>query len=820
MRIYALKVSLDYESVEVVLTRTLKPHSTPAVVLAVDHTSTLLATGAADGNIKVFDIKGGYPTHAFRGPSVLVSALHFFEVASSETVAGKKRRKSKAAAPDESADPATVNFRLASGSQDGKVRVWDLYKRSIVTDLDSHTSDVTGIGYSRAQQTLVTAGRDELITWWDSRTWQRIQGITAFELIESAGFIEDGRLTYTAGANGSVRLWETETGREVTKKQPAKSEEESIVSAIYCPEHSLLICVQVDHTLALYQTPSISSTTIPELEPLEPIRRITGTHDDIIDLAYLMPDRSLLALATNSEDIRIVTIGNSTSIDEAPLYFGQDVGLLKGHDDIIVTLDVDWSGHWVATGAKDNSAKLWRVDPANGSFECYSTFVGHAESVGAVALPKTRPAESSPAFSDPLNHPPAFLVTGSQDLTVKRWDIPRQAQQESKKGLRALFTRKAHDKDINALDVNPTSTLFASASQDKNVKIWSIQEGEVQGILRGHKRGVWSVRFAPIGTPQIQGEEGGTQVAGRGVVLTGSGDKTLKIWSLADYTCLRTFEGHSNSVLKVVWLKMPQEDAKYKHVHVASAAADGLVRVWDANTGECATTLDNHEDRVWALAVNPETNALVSGSGDSTCTLWKDTSSETQTKAAEAARELIEQEQQLENHIHAGSYREAIVLALQLNHPKRLLSLFTKVINSAEPEKGSITGLKAVDAVLADLSDEQIFLLLLRLRDWNTNARTAPVAQRILFTLCRSYPANKFSGLKVKGMKGQKSLKEVLDALKVYTERHYKRIEELEDESYIIEYTLREMDALAIMAPSKPDEDASDDEDGDVDMLE
>jgi U3 small nucleolar RNA-associated protein 13 len=47
-------------------------------------------------------------------------------------------------------------------------------------------------------------------------------------------------------------------------------------------------------------------------------------------------------------------------------------------------------------------------------------------------------------------------------------------------------------------------------------------------------------------------------------------------------------------------------------------------------------------------------------------------------------------------------------------------------------------------------------------------------------------------------------LQEVLNALKVYTERHYKRLEELVDESYLVEYTLREMDALAPSMDSAP----------------
>ncbi|KAI1375146.1 U3 small nucleolar RNA-associated protein [Hypoxylon crocopeplum] len=805
MRIYSLKKSGD--SIEAQLARTLKPHSTPVVVLAVDRTSTLLATGGTDGSIKVWDINGGYVTHTFRGPSVLVSALHFFELAASstktpETDASKenrKRRKSKGIDDDvEEGTHSTARFRLASGSQDGKVRIWDLHKRSVVANLDSHVSDVQGLDYSPAQNTLVTASRDKTIRWWDTRSWKVRKVIPCFELIEAVGFIGDGQLTYTAGSNGCLRLWATESGRELTKEQTPKPETEGFVEAVYRPELPFIVCVQVDHTLSLFEAPS-ESHGLSEIPPPEPFRRISGTHDDIIDLRYLLSDHSAMALATNSEDIRIVSVtepkpGSKTAVSSE--YFGQDIALLKGHSDIIISLDVDWSGHWVATGAKDNMAKLWRVDPANNSYKCWATLLGHAESVTAVALPRSRPVEGSKAYADPLSYPPSFLITGSSDQTIKRWEIPKEPQQGTKSTIRAVYTRKAHDKDINAIDIDNSSRLFASASQDKTVKIWSVEDGEVQGILRGHRRGVWSVSFAPPNTPVLQGEQG--SVAGKGVILTGSGDKTVKLWNLADYTCLRTFEGHSNTVLKVVWLNIPpNEERGKKPILCASAGGDGLVKVWDVNNGENECTLDNHEDRVWALAVHPDTNMIVSGSGDSTVTFWKDTSSETQTASNEAALKRIEQEQELENYEYVGAYREAIIMALQLNHPRKLQSLFERVVNSRTPDAGSFSGLKAVDEVLASLSDEQLFLLLLRLRDWNTNARTAPMAQRILWVLVKSYPASKLSNLSVKGARGQKSLKEVLNALKVYTERHYKRMEELVEESYLVEYTLQEMDSLA-----------------------
>jgi U3 small nucleolar RNA-associated protein 13 len=803
MRIYALKPLPDHTSVEYTLVRSVKPHGTPVVVVAVDRTSTLLATGGTDGTIKVWDIAGGHLTHTFRGPSVLVSALHFFELAA-RAKEGSQGRKGKETVDDEQEDEArgTTQFRLVSGSQDGKVRVWDLHKKNCIAKLDSHVSDVKALDYSPTQHAIVSASRDKTLIWWDVKSWKIRKVVPCLELVEAAGFVADGNLTFSAGSNGCVRFWETDSGRELSPKQPAKSEEEGIVSAIHRPGLPFILTVQVDHTLALYRIPASDSSTLPV--PVA-FRRISGTHDEIIDLGYVLADRSMLALATNSEDVRLVSVASSGSAKKPQwdsndaLYFGQDIAQLRGHEEIVVTLDVDWSGHWIATGAKDNTAKIWRLDPKNNSYECWATFSGHAESIGAVGLPKTVPAESSASRSDPVNHPPAFLITGSQDQTIKKWEIPRKPQPAGQKTApRALFTRKAHEKDINAIDVHYSGHLFASASQDKTVKIWSVEEGEVQGILRGHKRGVWSVRFSPANLPTIQGDDG--PVTGKGVVLTGSGDKTIKLWSLSDYTCVRTFEGHSNSVLKVSWLNMAGAASSKGPIQFASAGGDGLVKVWDANSGEADCTLDNHEDRVWALTVHPETNTIVSGSGDSTVTLWKDTTSETRAAASQAALELIEQEQELQNHIHAGSYREAITLALQLNHPGRLLSLFTSVVTNAKPDQGSLSGLKAVDEVLASLSDEQIFLLLLRLRDWNTNARTAPVAQRILWAIVRSYPASKLSNLSVKGAQGaqgSKSLRDIMHGLRVYTERHYKRIEELVDESYLVEYTLQEIDSIA-----------------------
>lgn len=809
MRIYALSFAGDTaELQDPALLRTLKPHPTPVITAATDRTGTLIATGSADGTVKVWDIRGGYVTHTFRGHAGVISALHFFE--NSDQRAPPANSKREGSRPCENGDEkeeaeyivtngddVSSSFHLASGSEDGKIKVWSLSRRKPIATLDSHVSVVRGLDFSSRSNVLISASRDKTVILWDSRSWKLIRVIPVFETVEAVGFLKKDNLIYTGGENGRIKIWEHHGGRELTQQQGAGVDSTGILLILYNRDLEFLLSVQSDQRLVLQSTASLETLTSLDgtISPLPVLRSISGTHDEIIDMAYVTQERSLLALATNSESVRLVSLSTEADPQAASYsstYFGADVASLEGHEDIIICLDVDWSGCWLATGAKDNTARLWRIDHRNGSYNCVATFTGHAESLGAISLPPVPPPVGSAAYKDPLVHPPSFLLTGSQDRTVKKWDIAKTvASSSTKSSTRALYTRKAHDKDINAISTNHSSSLFASASQDRTVKIWSVEEGEVQGILRGHRRGVWCVRFAPKDTPTIVGPAS----TSRGLVLTGSGDKTVKIWSLTDYTCLRTLEGHSNSVLKVLWMPIVDNSestnsASKRPLQIASAGGDGLVKVWDANTGEVSCTLDNHVDRVWALTVNPESGMLVSGGGDSVVTFWKDTTSTTIAATTAASTQRVEQEQQLQNYIHSGSYRQAIVLALELNHPARLLTLLQDVAATNPPECNSLSGVKAVDQVLGNLSDGQLLILMQRLRDWNTNARTAVVAQKILGVVVRSYSSQKLAGLRGRGWK------EVLDALEVYTERHYRRVEELVDESYLVEYSLGEMDKL------------------------
>ncbi|OQU96111.1 WD domain-containing protein [Cladophialophora immunda] len=868
LRIFSLRPLEGSGTITAELTRTLKPHTTPVVSSAIDATGSLLATGGAEGTVKVYDLRGGYVSHTFHGHGGVVSALHFFETQSTSPSHAKTSRKRKSRGEDqmEVDDPSPArSIYLASGGEDGKIRVWNLAARKPSATLDSHVSVVRSLEYSEEQQLLLSASRDRTIILWDGRTWKQQRVIPALEVLETAGFLLEGRFCYAGGENGAVRIWDVTTGREVTPKQKPGLENDAITAIIPVSEDDAVLSIHQDQTMKLQSISALRDLGKSQsLEPLPVIRTISGNYDEVIDMACVGPDRTLLALATNTESLRLISIrDNDQQAKSDPPdgfeSFGNDVALLEGHEDIIICLDVDWSGYWVATGAKDNTARLWRLDPASSSYECVAVFAGHAESLGAIALPRSPPTDG-PALRNPAAYPPTFLLTGSQDKTIKRWDTAKlkydQSATEPQTGTKALFTRVAHEKDINAMDVSPISPLFASASQDRTIKVWSLEDGSVTAILRGHKRGVWSVRFSPAGTPPISLPDGGSSGA-RGLLVSGSGDRTVKIWSLSTYTCLQTFEGHSNSVLKVVWI--PPADSKPKDDDageaarpaqaqsndqplVASASSDTLVKIWTPysapDSDHLLTTLDNHTDRVWALVApnsyprtttsssaaskkhskpQPQTYpySLISGAGDATLTFWRDTTLQTTLLASQRATERIEQDQLLQNHIFSKNYREAITLSLALGHPGRLLRVFEDVVNSSESRKetvddggdddngsggSSIMGSKAVDDVLASLDRTQLWQLL---------------ENRILNCLLRSYPKDVFVemardrkigavGGETETTRGRRNagsgaggMKGLLRALEVYTERHYKRMEELVDESYLIEYTLREMDEVA-----------------------
>lgn len=139
--------------------------------------------------------------------------------------------------------------------------------------------------------------------------------------------------------------------------------------------------------------------------------------------------------------------------------------------------------------------------------------------------------------------------------------------------------------------------LLASGSGDKTIRLWDTATGTLQLIIEGHSNWVRSVAFS---------------IDGR-LLASGSDDRTVRLWNMATGALQQTLEGHSDSVESV---------ALSSNGLLASGSGDRTVRIWNIATGTLQLILEGHSNRVHSVAFSTDGRLLASGSGDKTIRLW------------------------------------------------------------------------------------------------------------------------------------------------------------------------------------------------------
>ncbi len=206
-------------------------------------------------------------------------------------------------------------------------------------------------------------------------------------------------------------------------------------------------------------------------------------------------------------------------------------------------------------------------------------------------------------------NPDGTLLASAAYREVKLWRRPRDVQKFS-------FDLVSNPRSFA---VSPDRKWLAIATDAHDIKLHELPSGRLARKLTGHSNEVASLKFSPDSTR----------------LCSGSVDKTLRIWSVADGG-LATAVQSPSEINAVVWLA----DGK----QIASADADGLVRLWssggrpgDAQSStqkdqsllasapamELVKELKGHEGAVTALDVLPDGQHLLSGGADGTVRQWK-----------------------------------------------------------------------------------------------------------------------------------------------------------------------------------------------------
>ena len=106
--------------------------------------------------------------------------------------------------------------------------------------------------------------------------------------------------------------------------------------------------------------------------------------------------------------------------------------------------------------------------------------------------------------------------------------------------------------------------------------MWRLPDLVQTLTLKGHRRGVWSAAFSPVDQ----------------AVLTGSGDATVRLWALTDGSCLKTFEGHSASVLRASFISYGTQVGACRRRHLPVSPKLKLGSIGEARRSLTSTCRD------------------------------------------------------------------------------------------------------------------------------------------------------------------------------------------------------------------------------------
>lgn len=684
----------------------------------------LLAVASSDGSLKVFSVKGGYCTHNFTGHRGVVTRCWF--------------------------DNTPKRYNLYSIDQECDIRRWDLVKKECIAVLSGHDSSVTSLALLD-ESTLVSAGRDKVLNVWDLKKNVLKKSLAVFEDIEALVTIpttnkKSKNVIVSAGAKGILKLWDINNGKELSSFDPFLTKGIQTKTEAQIEESYIEYLINVDdNQVAVVNRAQMIAIVDMDVnsQKFSTSKTIVGWNDSILDLSFLKfpeelgGDCSNLIIASNSPSIRVL----NTKTNSWTIVHG-------AHEGNILKISLSHNKEWLATSSADGILKVWKIffeEPLRFELAGYAT--AHLEACSALQ------------WSQKSN---SFLISASADTTLKLWDT--EPLKNWKFGQRphqlvSSISLKAHEKEVNAVRISPNDKLLATASQDKTVKLWKLSKKSPfisdPITFSGHKRGVWNCAFSPIDK----------------VLASCSTDQTIKLWSLDNGTCLRTFQGHSGSVLSVEFISPLGSQ-------LLSSGADGVLKLWNIKEGECINSFTNHQEKIWTIAVVPDTstNEIATGGDDSIITYWKDNTQEVEKQKKEESNKLIEGNQQLTNLIRTKSFQEAVKLAISLNHPRKLFLVFESCFN---------TDKSVFKEIIVSLNLAELEYIFLKIRDWNTHSKTAVVAQEILYVVFTTYRPSSLAKLP--------HMKQALQALIPYTERHITHLDTSIKDSYIIDYTLSNM---------------------------
>jgi serine/threonine protein kinase len=249
--------------------------------------------------------------------------------------------------------------RIASGSSDSTVQVWDAANGGNVYTYNRHSQSVVSVAWSSDGKRIASASFDKTVQVWDATNGSNVYTYTGHsQPVVSVVWSPDGKRVASASADKTVQVWDAADGGHVSIYN---GHSKLVLSVAWSPDGKRIASASLDHTVQVWDAASGGGH----------VYIYNGHSQSVVSVAW-SPDSKRIASASLDHTVQVWN-----AIDGSPTFtYGK-------HSDAVLAVTWSHNGKRIASGAggNDHTVQVW--DAADGSHAF--TYHRHTSEVRAVA---------------------------------------------------------------------------------------------------------------------------------------------------------------------------------------------------------------------------------------------------------------------------------------------------------------------------------------------------------------------------------------------------------------------------------------------------